>query len=141
MDYKSIEKIKLNRMPLEKMDIPNLLYKYRSWSKEYHKKALKQPCIYFSAPMDFDDPLDCKNPVRYDLLTEFEIFDYYFQESKKINPLFNYFEHLDWAGHWFIKSPLRDPYQLKDVESKTFKEFNEIFGVFCLTSDPLNSAM
>ncbi len=115
-----MDKIKLKRMPLENIDIPNLLYKYRTWSKEYHRQAFTQPCIYFSAPIDFEDPLDCKNPVRYDLLTEFEIFDHYFQESKKFNPRFNHFEHLDWAGHWFMKSPLRDPYQLKDVESKTF---------------------
>ena len=62
------------------------VYKYRDWGKPFHRKLLLEPSVYLSAPSDFEDPLDCKIPIRYDLLTDIEIFDQYYKESKSKNP-------------------------------------------------------
>lgn len=38
---------------------PNLLYKYRDWSNEFHKRLLISNEIYLSSPSEFNDPFDC----------------------------------------------------------------------------------
>jgi hypothetical protein len=130
--------IKISRLPLEELNLPPILYKYRTWNDDFHKKSIVVPSVYLSAPSDFEDPIDCKNPVRYDLLTDFEIFDKYFRESQIGNIGFNHFQHMEWAGSWFKNSPLRDPFQRKEIEVETAKLFNKRFGVLSLTADPLN---
>jgi len=136
-----MDNIKEIIIPFEYLKIPTVLYKYRDWSDKYHKKLILELSIYLSAPSDFEDPLDCKNPIRYDLLTDKEILDIYFNQSKNKNPEFSYHQHFQWAWNWFLNSPLRDPIQRNEIETNAAIEFNERFGVFSLTADPLNVSM
>ena len=136
-----MDNIEVNMMPIEDLQSPTVLYKYRDWNDAYHKKLILEPSVYLSAPSDFKDALDCKNPIRYDLLTDIEIFEMYLNQSKIKNLEFDFSHHFEWAGNWFLKSPLRDPIQRYEIEIETAKEFNERFGVLSLTSDPLNLTM
>ena len=136
-----MEDVKVNMVPITDLRSPPILYKYRDWNVSFHKKLIFEPSIYLSAPSDFEDPIDCKNPIRYDLLTDFEIFDKYFRESINKNNRFDYFHHFEWAGNWFLKNPLRDPIQVNLIETEALIEFNERFGVLSLTADPLNKLM
>ncbi len=52
-----------------------ILYKYYSWAKEYHKRALTLNTIYFASPREFNDPFDCKINARYDLLTDEQLME------------------------------------------------------------------
>lgn len=45
--------------------IPEILYKYRSWSDSYQKKLLTENQIYFAAPEQFNDPFDAALPYQY----------------------------------------------------------------------------
>ena len=47
------------------MNYPSTLYKYRSWSNQYHKSILTDNKVYLSAPIDFNDPFDCRIPTDY----------------------------------------------------------------------------
>lgn len=51
-------------------EIPETLYKYRSWSNESHKRLITHQEIFFSKPSSFNDPYDGNNPIRWDLLTD-----------------------------------------------------------------------
>lgn len=37
---------------------PDIIYKYRSWSNEFHKNILTKGELYLSAPKNFNDPFD-----------------------------------------------------------------------------------
>ena len=47
------------------IDIPRYFYKYRSFNDD-HLKLLQQNELYFPSPNKFDDPYDCRIPIRYD---------------------------------------------------------------------------
>lgn len=61
-----------------KHTIPKVLYKYRTWSNEYHKTILTENKVYLSSPRDFEDNLDCNVPEvfpsREELLAIFCLF-------------------------------------------------------------------
>jgi hypothetical protein len=48
--------------------IPEILYKYRSWSNPHHKRILIENEIYLPSPKEFNDPFDCRIAVDYTLL-------------------------------------------------------------------------
>lgn len=134
--------VKIEYVDYEDLEAPLVLYKYRDWSNPFHKKVLVEPSIYLAAPSDFEDPLDCKTPIRYDLLADYELFDNYLNESKRLNKHFNTFQkHLDWAGSWFLKSPINDPKRLKEIDDAATKGYDERIGILSLTEDPLNILM
>jgi Mg2+ and Co2+ transporter CorA len=121
--------------------IPPILYKYRSWDDHYDKTILTEQHIFFAAPTSFEDPLDCKNKVRYDLLTDEEIFQKYLSDSQSKNPNFSKDEHRKWAKKHFEKSPLRNSAILDQMQKKKFEEYDKRMGVLSLTADPRNIRM
>lgn len=56
------------------MDLPQTVYKYRVWKNPRHQTILTDRQVWFAQPSSFEDPLDCKIPIRYDLLTEKDIY-------------------------------------------------------------------
>ena len=44
---------------------PKAIYKYRVWSKEFHRNALTNNEIFFSSPSNLNDPYDCKIPLKF----------------------------------------------------------------------------
>lgn len=134
--------LKINMNPKFKdLGAKSVVYKYRDWSKDFHKKTITEPSVYISSPRDFEDPLDCVNPTRYDLLTDSQIFDKFYQESKKENPLFDFEQHFRWAYDFFINTPIRNPLEYMLTESRLNSEFNDRFGVLSVTDNPLSSKM
>ena len=80
--------------PFEEIeDIPPIIYKYRDWQDDYHKKIITDYQVFFAEPKSFKDPEDCKNPIRYDLLSTREIYEKYLTESYKINRNFKRKQH------------------------------------------------
>lgn len=47
---------------------PDIIYKYRSWSNNFHKRILVDGEVYLSAPKHFNDPFDFRIPKNYFLL-------------------------------------------------------------------------
>jgi hypothetical protein len=46
-------------------DIPDVVYKYRNWSDNYHKRILLKNELYLTSPKDFNDPFDCRIPINF----------------------------------------------------------------------------
>lgn len=122
-------------------NIPEVLYKYRSWDAEFHKLVLIDRMLYFSSPKDFEDPLDCKIPTDYSLLTEQDIIDYYYNYSVTNNDFITDIEHVLFAIHWATRSPMRDPIHIKAVEKEHWDSYNQRMGVLSLTALPNNNDM
>lgn len=47
---------------------PDIIYKYRSWNKKFHKDILLKNEVYMSSPNDFNDPFDCRIPKNHFLI-------------------------------------------------------------------------
>ena len=46
--------------------IPRILYKYRDWGNEHHKRIIYNRELYFPSMSQFNDPYEGTIPFRYD---------------------------------------------------------------------------
>lgn len=115
--------------------IPGILYKYRRWENEYEKKTLTSREVFFAPPMSFEDPLDCRIPISYELLTEENIYDYFYSRAHEEHPEWNRQMRRKYAREWAKKTPIRDKAHREKVNQEFFEEFNKRYGILCLTEN------
>lgn len=125
----------------EDLELPPVVYKYRCWDNDFHKTIITQFQVFMSPPTGFEDKKDCKNLIRYDLLSDEQIWEWYFRSSNEQNPNFSEGEHRAFADQWLEKSPLKDPDTIRKIQEQDFLEYDTRIGILSLTADPLNSAM
>ena len=122
-------------------DLPEMVYKYRDWEDVYHKTIFTRRHVFFAKPKSFKDPLDCKNPLRYELLTERDIFQKYLTDSKNCNLDFTEDQHNSWAMEMAKNSPIKNRRKVKRIQKEMLDQFNERFGVLSLTANPKSMEM
>ncbi len=125
----------------DKLDIPKFVYKYRDWKAPFHKTIITERKVFFSPPKEFPDLIDCKNNIRYDLLTGEEIRWSYYNDSKTKTPHLGEEYHRKFADEWYAKSPLLDEEFIKRHLEKDFLAYNERLGILSLTTNPSNIKM
>ncbi|QEC79452.1 DUF2971 domain-containing protein [Mucilaginibacter ginsenosidivorax] len=128
-------------VPYKDFTMPPLVYKYRDWSHNSHKRIVTHREVYFSSPANFEDEFDCKNPTRWDLLTHEEILNKYYQDSWKLNPSFTIEQHQDFAIDWANHTMVTDKDYVDRQQSETFNQFNDRTGVLSLTEYPAEIRM
>lgn len=116
-----------------KHTIPKVLYKYRTWSNEYHKTILTENKVYLSSPRDFEDNLDCNVPEVFP--SREELFSYFLSISKTKNIHYTPQQHQYFAKHWSVNSPLANPKQLEELVKEYNEKFNDVFGVLSTTAN------
>ena len=107
---------------MEQKEMPKVVYKYRVWDNDFHKRILINNEVYFSAPNDFEDKLDCNPPVSYP--EGQELFTFFLRYSMEHNNNKNAVWHIWNASVMYRNSPM-----------------NKRFGVLSLTMEPDNDAM
>lgn len=115
---------------IEKDNLPSVLYKYRDWNDEYHKKALTENQIYFAAPSKFNDPLECKIPFDWD---EENIYKSMRAIVKKYQPNDSEEEIEKSVKEEIELNGIFSKERRKEVTKKLYKEFDERLGVLSLT--------
>ena len=120
----------------EEMDNPSVLYKYRDWKEKNHRRILREREVYFSRPDSFKDPQDCNIPRRFDLLTDEDIRIKYYEDLKKDNPSWDDNRLNQETQIWVDKGLLKDLDRISEIEEKFWGDFNDRFGVLCLTRKP-----
>jgi len=122
-------------------DLPETIYKYRSWTNTLHKEILTDQFVYMAKPSTFEDPFDCKLDEDYESLKDIEIYNKYYSDSKVKHPHWSKREHKKWANGWFRKTPLKNKIYIANTRAYFDKEFDEKFGVLSLTANCQNIAM
>lgn len=137
------EKAVTRQISFDEIDLPPTVYKYRVWKNLRHQTILTDRQVWFAQPSSFDDPLDCKIPIRYDLLTEQQIYDKYYYESRQMpeHQGWTRQQHRQFARNWTKKSPIKNKETLKQYKQESFNEFDIRFGVLSLTANPTSIAM
>lgn len=123
--------------------IPRILYKYRDWFNEHHRKMVFNQEIYFPSTSQFNDPYEGSIPYMYDEneLTPENIFKKMLNLAKS--------EHPDWTDdklHPYVyeyqrKDLLHDDKHIEQVQENTKKEIERTYGIFTLTEDKNNFLM
>lgn len=122
-----------------KFEHPAILYKYRCWNNDLHKKILLENKLYLASPKDFEDIYDCNIPEKFP--SGNELYTFFLDKAKKDNPEWTRQERRKFAREWSKKSPLAKPKELTVLVDKFNKEFNNRFGVLSMTSDRNNDEM
>ncbi len=120
---------------------PKIVYKYRVWDTEEHKTILTDRLVWFAAPSSFPDPLDCKNPIRYDLLSKKQVYEIYLLSSKENNVNYSRQQHRKDARDWAKKNLLKNKEHLNKIEIESSNDFNSRVGILSLTANPANKYM
>jgi hypothetical protein len=115
---------------------PEVVYKYRVWDDENHKKVITNQELYYSPPSKFPDPNDCKGAIQYNLLTKEERIKFIEYKIRENNTGQSRNFYRSESRRLFKTSPLRDNNKINELNRETFEEFNQRFGVLCLTPNP-----
>lgn len=134
-------KITVNYSKLDDIELPPIVYKYRSWSDKYHKRFLSKREVFLASPKTFEDELDCHSPTRFDLLTKQQIYDYFLWSSKRDNPNFTRQQHRKFARYWSKVSDVNHPEIVKQFMDKSVQEYYEHEGILSLTENWNNDEM
>ncbi|MFP9118328.1 DUF2971 domain-containing protein [Flavobacterium sp. RNTU_13] len=135
------EKINVSLAKLEDIELPPVIYKYRTWTDEYHKRFLNQREVFLASPKTFEDELDCNNPTRFDLLTKQQIYNYFMWSSKNDNINFTRQQHRHFARYWSKVSDVNHPDIVKKFMKKSTELYYEHEGILSLTENWNNDLM
>ena len=122
-----------------KIDLPEKVYKYRNWNSPRDQRVLTRNEVYFASPADFEDPHDCKNPIRYDLLSDNELRDYLKRRTIETFPSDTPEELIKREKQAF--KDLRDTELLAKRYIQVHEDFYNHFGVLSLTAYSTENSM
>ncbi len=124
---------------LDGIKYPEILYKYRCWNNEYHKRFINEREVYMASPDEFEDKEDCKIPFRFDLLTQQQIKEYCKSSIKSSEPNLNR-EQRRKKKHLMAKT-----FKCKKKNEEHQKRYFEIFcqrtGILSLTAENCSDDM
>jgi hypothetical protein len=115
---------------------PSVLYKYRDWSEQYHDRWIKNREILMSAASSFSDPMDCKVPIRYDLLNQQQTLKFGERLIQMAHPEYSREKRRQETRNWVKKNLLKNKKYLDEFNTYYFKETDLRRGILCLTEFP-----
>ena len=110
---------------------PSIVYKYRDWKDEHHKKILTDCEIYLAHPKKLNDPQDCNRVLRYDLLSK--------EETEKLIVVFLRRKYQTWDDATINKEAdniMSQPSKiraLRELGETTMSERRDSVGVFSVS--------
>jgi Protein of unknown function (DUF2971) len=121
-------------------DVPPVLYKYRDFNNDDHKRLLSNQELYFSSVDQFNDPFDGTIPFRYnpEELTEDNIFKKYYQITKRDFPHWTEERIHEHCYEFQRRGLFRDERYLADFEKDVSREIKTRFGIVCLCKEKDN---
>lgn len=129
----------MNLINFSDAEFPEKVYKYRHFQNPSHLKMISERQVYFAAPKEFDDPYDCKNFIRYDLLTIDQLYRWYYHTSLSAKPNMSHVERISSASKMAKTSDFKNPKHIKKIHKKDWEEFNERFGIFSVSANSTNT--
>ncbi len=124
------------------MAFPKYLYKFRSFRDKNHMAMLTDNELFFPSPNKFNDPFDCRVPIRYDDFTKTEFIRYWTAVYRRDFPRARDYEIRKMAKEFY--NQFRSPSGRKimaEYQEETIKKMRSMdIGIFSLTAN-LNSIL
>ncbi len=104
-----------------KIELPDIIYKYRSFADEKERRMLTNNEVYLANPDEFikKGSKDCDFDVKYKEYSDEELFKFYSKSMSK---------------KWVSKSPYKDAPRRQILEELLKKRINECLGIFCASN-------
>ena len=118
---------------LSKIELPETLYKFRYWESKFHRQILQKQIAYFASPATFNDPFDCKIPIRYDINSEKQLEDIYFKAIRATNHTATDSAIRDFSKNFVHTGPV-NPKIFRKNDKEYFDDLYKRMGVLSLTS-------
>jgi hypothetical protein len=115
------------------IDLPAVIYKYRDWNEDFHKRIITKREVYLSSPIKFTDKNDCRIPIRYDLFSQSELKI----KVKTDNPDWPRQKRRKFLSDWYKVRK----YKVMEMQKSFQEDFFDRFGVLSLTAIPDNKQM
>jgi hypothetical protein len=116
----------------------NIVYKYRVWENERHRRILTNNEIFFTSPRAFNDPFDCNIAYRLDLLSDSEIIRRYEHYLGIFYPDWDIEKVRNKARNWAEKGLLRNPENINRNRIWSKKYVENGYGIFSLAGNKDN---
>lgn len=121
----------INLISSQDITLPPVLYKYRDWDNDFHKRLLTEGEIFISSPALLNDPFDCNIPVSYEQLANDErLAQIYFQEL--VNDQFPFLDEKEKKKEiqkLINDGRFRDQEWVVSKEKEHFKSLCEFIGI------------
>ncbi|WP_435261890.1 DUF2971 domain-containing protein [Tenacibaculum sp. nBUS_03] len=128
-------KKKINQGTLDDIEFPDVLYKYRSWKDTYNKRFITEREVFMASPNQFEDEIDCKIPVRYDLMTEHQAQKFYTRLSILAEPNLIRQQRRQKVREIVKQKDYLNSESNEKYQKKYFDEYFERLGVLSLTAE------
>ena len=122
---------------------PKILYKYRDWNNDYHKRLLTDNELYFASANQYNDPFDCAIPYRFreEELTKDNLFKLYLHLVKIKHPDYSDSQLQAEAFKNQQADLIHDEQYQEKMEEEFQDSFNKEFGIVSLTANRNNFLM
>ena len=122
--------------PLTHSEIPPVLYKYRDSENSDHLKIIENLELFFSSPKKFNDPFDCKIPVKYQMFADNpELAKAHVADFLNRNPDLFQGQNREEIINNVPNTHLVDRDWLIKHEQDTTNQLNDDIGVLCLSEE------
>jgi len=111
------------------LGVSEVLYKYRDWAVNKHKRILSHNEIFLASPSSLNDPLDCKIQIRFDKGTEQGAFDMALRVVKYENPELDDLEQRKLAQEVVDKGIWKKPRNIEAQAQFHRQKIGRDFGV------------
>ncbi len=124
-------------------EVPEILYKYRDWDNENHKRILYDFEIYLPSPKKFNDPYEASIPFEYDEeeLKPDKIFIKLINMAKQRHPDWDDARIHELAYQGQVKGLVFDESHKQRQHEEYKREIENTFGIFTLTTKKNNFLM
>ncbi|MES2486538.1 MAG: DUF2971 domain-containing protein [Bacteroidota bacterium] len=121
---------------LDDGEFPAIVYKYRNWDAPHHNRFITEREVFMASPSSFEDPFDCKIPIRYDLLNNKQTLSWSDRLSKIANPGYSRQQHRKASREWAKQKLFKDKTHLDSYKTHYFTEYDKRLGILSLTAEP-----
>lgn len=127
--------MEINHVTLDDIEYPEVLYKYRSWSNKYNKRFITEREVFMASPDQFEDKVDCKIPVRYELMSVSQAKRFYNRLVQDAEPDFSRAQRRRKVSELVKKREYLDNQLIQNYREQYFTELFEKLGVLSLTAE------
>ncbi|WCO00582.1 DUF2971 domain-containing protein [Psychroserpens ponticola] len=119
---------------LDHIEFPEILFKYRDWNNKFNKRFIIEREVFMASPNQFEDKLDCKSPVRYDLMSAEQAKSVYTRISNLDENLSRQ-QKRKRVRELLDKKDYLNPEFNENYQKKYFKGYFERLGILSLTAE------
>ena len=124
---------------LNRMALPAILYKYREFDNEYHRRILTDNTVYFASPNSFLDTKDCHPKELFP--SEEIVFNRFWEMSIREFPNMSNDRRLKYVNERVSSAQILNRETRDSLIEALFSDYCKCHGVLSVTANPSNSRM